>query len=626
MLFGTRNAQTVFDKITQRNSCLRNLISSSYSTTTSCCESIEYEEPTDIFRKTNNVISWTAKISTLLRKNQPKEAIGLFKAMLFDDQKPNFVTLLSIIRAYGARGSQDGKRVVHGYVIKMGFEREVPVLTAILGFYSNFGMAEVWKLFDQIPNKDVVVWTSMIVSCTKNDNSREAIEVFRRMKCCGVEPNFVTVVSVLPACAHLGQLRLGKEIHGFIMKNMLHSLINIQNSLVDMYAKCGDLESSFRVFDGTWNKELITWRIIIRGCIDNGCPRKGLDIFLKMLLSCSGSDEVVLQDVIAAASLAEELKFGLGCHVYAAKAGFLAFVSVGTALLQMYGKYGELQSAWKLLNELSEKDNIAWNAMISVYAQEGQPQNALNVLKQMVSQNEKPDEVSFVSLLKACSATGDQALGESFHGYVIKAGYTSNAYLASALIDLYCKLGKIEEGEALFNEISTKDLICWSSMITGYGSNGFAYEALETFSKMLDCGIKPNDIAFLSVLSASSRGGLKNESFKLFNTMQQKFGLRPKLAHYACMVDLLCRHGNIKEALDFVKNMPLEADKRIWGAILAGCRTRQEGSIEVAEYAVERLSTLDPGNPRYYLTLLYLYSKEGTCEEEKSLQKLANQK
>uniref|UniRef100_A0A2P2INC6 Pentatricopeptide repeat-containing protein n=1 Tax=Rhizophora mucronata TaxID=61149 RepID=A0A2P2INC6_RHIMU len=128
--------------------------------------------------------------------------------MLLNDQKPNFVTTLTVIRALGAFSSHYSIRVAHGYVIKMGFEQEVPVLTALLRFYSMFDMEVVWELFHQIPNKDVVVWSAMVSGCAKNEKYEEAIDLFRMMQSHGVEPNFVSVVSVLPACAGLGNCRL----------------------------------------------------------------------------------------------------------------------------------------------------------------------------------------------------------------------------------------------------------------------------------------------------------------------------------------------------------------------------------------------------------------------------------
>lgn len=624
MIYLSHNALRVFEKITHRHVCLRNFIFAlNYSSLRN--NYAYYEDPVEFYAQRENVVSWTSKISGLVRKNQPNEAVGLFKKMLWNEERPNYVTVLSVIRAVGALEWEDTLLVVHALGIKMGFASEVSVQTALLGCYSVYDMGIVWKLFHQIPSKDVVSWSAMVSACVRNGQYSEALKFFRDMQCHGVQPNHVTIVSILSAFADLGVLSLGKEIHGFSIKRVFYCLRNVQNSLVDMYAKCRNLEASIRVFKDILKKDIISWRTIIRGCIENECPKKALYIFLKMRLSCFELNETIIRDTVVASSHAEENKFGLAFHCYTLKSGFLAFVSVGTALMQMYIKFGEEESARTIFDPLNHKDLIAWSAMISAYAQGRNPHNALDTFKQMQSMNEKPNEITFVSLLQACSSMGSQELGESIHAHVIKAGYSLNAYLTSAFIDLYCKFGRIKQGKALFDELPTKDLICWSSMIRGYGMNGCGTEALKTFSSMLDCGVKPNDIVFISVLSACSQCGLENEGWSWFHSMEAKYGITPKLPHYACMVDLLSRHGNIRAALEFVREMPVEPDKRIWGVLLARCRSTCR-PIEIAEFVVERLVSLDPQNTSHYVILSDLYAEQGRWEDVERLAKLVSKK
>ncbi|KAK9273090.1 hypothetical protein L1049_017897 [Liquidambar formosana] len=162
-------------------------------------------------------------------------------------------------------------------------------------------------------------------------------------------------------------------------------------------------------------------------------------------------------------------------------------------------------------------------------------------------------------------------------------------------------------------------------MINGYGLNGYGTEALKTFADMLHCGIKPNEIVFISVLSACSHCGLEYEGWSWFYSMEEKYGVPPKLAHYACMVDLLSRQGNIEEALEFVNKMPVEPDKRIWGALLAGCRLTP-GSIEIAELVADRLVGLDPQNTSYYVILSNLYADQGRWGDVERLRKLLDER
>ncbi|KAL3536819.1 hypothetical protein ACH5RR_000185 [Cinchona calisaya] len=570
-----------------------------------------------------NVVSWTAGISNLVRQNQPEKAIGLFKTMLMSEQKPNYVTVLSVLRAIGQMVSPNTAKIIHALAVKSGFDSEVSVVTAVVGVYSGCKMEGVRKLFDQTLNKDVVLWSAMVSACVKNEEYVEALEFLRKMQICGVQPNHVSIVTILPACANLGALLLGKEIHGFSIKRVFYSHINVQNSLVDMYAKCRNFNYSVLVFRRMQKKDLISWRSMICGCVENECPEKTLVLFSQMRSRGIEFDVSIIRELVVASSQLKEIKEGVSLHGLVLKLGYIEIVSMATALLQMYAEFGEVRSAGILFDYLKKKDLIAWSAMISAYVKNEQPLNAFQVYRQMLSAGEKPNEVTFVSLLQSCSSMAVQEIGESIHAHLTKAGFMSNAFLTSALIDLYCKFGRTRQGKALFDENPTRDLICWSSMINGYGINGFGEEALECFSNMLHCGITPNDVVFISVLAACSHCGLEYEGWNWFYAMEEKYGLTPKLAHYACMVDILGRQGNVEEAFEFVNNMPIDPDKRIWGAILAGCR-QTCGSPEISEIAARQLLSLDPKNASYHVILSNLYAEQGRWNDVARLRELVD--
>ncbi|XP_010255652.1 PREDICTED: pentatricopeptide repeat-containing protein At1g11290, chloroplastic-like [Nelumbo nucifera] len=545
--------------------------------------------------------------------------------MLQNDQRPNYVTVLSLIRAVGTLGSEDMIRGIHGFVIKLGFEIELSIVTALLGLYSLHDMVIARQLFDPIPVKDLVLWSAMVTACSKNRQFVEAIEIFRKMQYAGVEPNHVSIVSILPACGNLGALSLGKEIHGYSFKRVFSSLTNVQNSLVDMYAKCRNLEVSVLIFNRIVHKDIVSWNTIICGFIENGFPRKALNLFINMVSSCVKPNEITVRNVLVACSQSEQFKFGLGLHCFVLKSGLLAFVSIGTSLLRMYADFGKVGLAAVLFTHLHHKDLIAWSAMIAIYSRAGYSICAVDTFKQMQLANMKPNKITLVSLVQACASLGAQEPGKSIHAHVIRVGYSSNGYIMSALIDFYCKFGKLSEGKTLFDRLPTKDLICWSSMIHGYGINGCGIEALDTFSKMLQCGTKPNDIVFISVLSACAHCGLIDEGWGWFSSMEEKYGITPTLPHYACMVDLLSRRGYIEEALQFVYRMPVEPDANIWGALLSGCRSSQ-GPIEVVEFAAKRLLSLDPQNTSYHVILSNLYAEHGRWRDAERLWGLVKEK
>ncbi|GLT79640.1 hypothetical protein SLA2020_511220 [Shorea laevis] len=267
MYFPSPNAQKLFAKITQRKISTR--ITASLSCATLLDKNAYFEDPVEYYAQKNHVITWTTKLSNLVRNKQQEEAIAFFKTMLMSDQRPNFVTMLSLIKAFGALNWEVLITMVHGMVVKMGFGLHPLVLTALLGLYSGYDTGVVCRLFDQIPNKDVVLWSTMVAACVKNGHYLEAVGFFREMQLFGLEPNHVSVVSTLPSCSIIGSLSLGREIHGFEIKRMFYHHINVQNSFVDMYARCRSLEAAVQVFERMLEKDLVSWRTVIRGCIKN---------------------------------------------------------------------------------------------------------------------------------------------------------------------------------------------------------------------------------------------------------------------------------------------------------------------------------------------------------------------
>ncbi|PHT40815.1 hypothetical protein CQW23_19669 [Capsicum baccatum] len=309
-----------------------------------------------------------------------------------------------------------------------------------------------------------------------------------------------------------------------------------------MYAKCGSLKASVTVFRGIEKKDLVSWRTMIHGCVENDHLSEALSLFSEMRYCCFEPDEGVIREVIGALSQLNEIKIGECFLSFVLKQGYLGCVSVVTALVHMFGGFGDIESARSLFDRLKPKDLIAWSTMIAAYAQNECPSNALDIYRQMQSANEKPNEIIYVSLIQACSSTASEEIGEGIHGQVIKSGNTSNAFLISSLIDMYCRFGRISQGEAIFSECPNRDLICWSSMINGYGINGHGNEALQCFLNMLNSGIKPNDVVFVSVLSTCSHCGLEYEGWNWFHAMKERYGVTPKLAR---LLSLIREYGEL---------------------------------------------------------------------------------
>lgn len=229
----------------------------------------------------------------------------------------------------------------------------------------------------------------------------------------------------------------------------------------------------------------------------------------------------------------------------------------------------------------------------------------------------EPDGVTMACILPACASLAALERGREIHGYIVRHGISADRNVANAIVDMYVKCGVLVLAHSLFDMIPAKDLISWTIMIAGYGMHGFGCDAIATFNDMRQAGIEPDEVSSISVLYACSHSGLVDEGWRFFNMMRYECNIEPKLEHYACMVDLLSRTGNLSEAYRFIEMMPVAPDATIWGSLLCGCRIHHE--VQLAEKVAEHVFELEPDNTGYYVLLANVYAEAEKWEEVKKL-------
>ncbi|KAJ3672588.1 hypothetical protein LUZ60_007309 [Juncus effusus] len=191
------------------------------------------------------------------------------------------------------------------------------------------------------------------------------------------------------------------------------------------------------------------------------------------------------------------------------------------------------------------------------------------------------DSKTLVSVLNACTNLGALDLGRWVHVYMIRLGFKPDGFLGNALVDLYSKCGIINHAQQVFDEMIHRDVFTYTSLILGLAMHGKGNKALNLFNEMLSVGIKPSEVTFIGVLNACSHAGLVKEGLSYFDNMLSKYGVKPKLEHYGCVVDMLGRAGYLNEAEKFINEMPIEPDLFIWGSLLAACKTHR--NVEMGE-------------------------------------------
>ncbi|XWS30564.1 hypothetical protein CRYUN_Cryun24cG0129500 [Craigia yunnanensis] len=260
-----------------------------------------------------------------------------------------------------------------------------------------------------------------------------------------------------------------------------------------------------------------------------------------------------------------------------------------------------------------ENDEIFWNSMISVYAQNEFSNEALEVFYGMVRDNNvNYNAITLSAALLACVHSGALQAGKCIHDQVIKMGLEDNVIVGTCIIDMYCKCGRDEMARKAFSCMKEKNVRSWTALIAGYGMHGRAKEALEVFYKMIRAGVNPNYITFVSVLAACSHADLVQEGWHWFDAMKDEFNVEPGVEHYGCMVDLLGQAGYLSHAYNLIKQMKVTPDFVIWGSLLAACRIHK--NVELAEISANKLFELDSSNCGYYILLSNIYAAVGRWE------------
>ncbi|XP_010436224.1 PREDICTED: pentatricopeptide repeat-containing protein ELI1, chloroplastic-like [Camelina sativa] len=297
-----------------------------------------------------------------------------------------------------------------------------------------------------------------------------------------------------------------------------------------------------------------------------------------------------------------------------------------TAMVTCYAKQGNVEAARALFDRMCERDIVSWNVMIDGYAQHGFPSDALMLFQKLLADGtSKPDEITVVATLSACSQIGALETGRWIHVFVKNDRIRLNVKVSTALIDMYSKCGSLEEASLVFNETPRKDIVAWNAMIAGYAMHGYSQEALKLFDEMqVVTGLQPTDITFIGTLQACAHGGLVNEGVRLFESMGQEYGIKPKIEHYGCLVSLLGRAGQLKRAYQIIKNMKIEADSVLWSSVLGSCKLHGDFVLgkEIAEYLIGQNIT----NSGIYVLLSNIYASADDYEGVVKVRNLMKEK
>ncbi|CAI0448816.1 unnamed protein product [Linum tenue] len=474
---------------------------------------------------------------------------------------------------------------------------------------------------------------------------------------------------LLELCAKSRASSLGRQVHAHVLKFGVATpeSVFLSTKLVFMYGKCGYVCDSQKVFDKMSDRTIFTWNAMMGAYVSNGKNLEALELYRQIRVSGSPLDSRTFPCALKACGALGDRHSGFEMHGLAIKCGCASVAFVANAMVAMYAKCKDLDSARKLFERMNGgDDDVLWNSMISAYSETLQYWEALVIFKKMRMVGVSPSTYTFVAALQACQGSSSSILGREIHAATLRshqfldvifnlleakdnitwnsmlAGFIQNGLFAEALqcfhdfqdsdrmlqntlVDVYGECGQVDHAARMFELIEDKDAISWTSMISSCINNGYAVEALEVFHR------NKNLVTWTTMITAYGIHGHGKKAVELFgriedrnlipdhitflallyacsHSMKCKYQLEPWQEHYVCLVDLLGRVNRLEEAYQFVKNMAVEPAAEVWCALLGACRVHS--NEELGEKVAKKLLELNPKNPGNHVLVSNLFAAE----------------
>ncbi|GAB2274376.1 hypothetical protein Dimus_009139 [Dionaea muscipula] len=688
----------VFDSMLRRDVFSWNAMLGSF------CAANDLEDAYKLFDKMpeRNVVSWNSMISAFVKNGDDLMALDFYTAMIWEGFLPTRFTLASVLSACGALLDAGLGRLCHGLAVKIGIDRNIYVSNALLSMYSKCRCVEdAVKAFAGLEEPNEVSFTAMMGSLAEAEKVEEALEMFKLMhRTRRICIDAVSLSSILGVCARGGigesdfsdandrpSVRLhGQLIHSLSVKLGFESDFHLSNSMLDMYAKNGDMANAETLFHRLSVPSTVSWNIMIAGYgqiyrIDKaaelmermiccgcepdevtfinllfGCIRAGdivvgrqvfdrmtcpsltswnamlsgysqvenhdqvIMLFREMQLRNIKPDKTTLVVVLGSCAAMELLDFGKQVHAVSQKFELHGNLYVGSALISLYSKSRKMETALFIFHSLPELDIACWNSIIAGFSFNHLHEEAVVFFNLMRRKDVFPNEFSYATLLSCCAGQSLPSQGRQIHAQIVKDGYMDNIFVGSALIDMYCKCGGVDEARHIFDSMPSRNTVPWNEMIHGYAQNGRGDEAVRLYNDMIKSGEEPDDITFVSVLTSCSHSGLVDEGLKIFKSISVVYKVEPLLDHCTCIIDALGRAGRLHEAETLITKMPYKDDPVIWEVLLSSCRVHTD--VPVARRAAGILFSINPQNPTPYVLLANVYSSMGRWDDATAVREL----
>ncbi|XP_038887929.1 pentatricopeptide repeat-containing protein At1g31920 [Benincasa hispida] len=401
-----------------------------------------------------------------------------------------------------------------------------------------------------------------------------------------------------------------KQVHVQILKLGLFLDSFCSSSLLATCAlsEWNSMDYACSIFQQLDEPTTFHFNTMIRGCVNNMNYENAIYLYNSMLQREVEPDNFTYPVVLKACARSAAIEEGMQIHGHVFKLGMEDDVFVQNSLINMYGKCQNIERSCAIFRRMEQKSVASWSAVIAAHASLGLWWECLMLFEYMNREGcWRAEESILVTVVSACTHLGALHLGRCAHGSLLKNITELNVAVMTSLMDMYVKCGSLQKGLRLFRNMTKKNQLSYSVIISGLGLHGHGRQALKIFSEMVEEGLEPDDVTYVGVLSACSHSGLVDEGLNLFNRMKFEHRIEPTMQHYGCVVDLKGRAGLLEEAFELVQSMPIKANDVVWRSLLSACKIHD--NLKLGEIAAENLFRMSSHNPSDYLVLSNMYAR-----------------
>lgn len=532
----------------------------------------------------------------------------LFRPNFFASPHQDPIKLLKV--AADAKNLKFG-RIIHAHlIINNHAHRDCKVnqLNSLINLYVKCDEVLIARqMFDSMPRRNVVSWSALMAGYRQNGSPLEVFELFKKMVVKdNIFPNEYVIATVISSCDSQMYVE-GRQCHGYALKSGLELHQYVKNALIQMYSKCSDVRAALQILYTVPGYDIFCYNLVMSGLLQHTHMGEAVEILKLMISEGIEWNNATYVTIFRLCASLKDLKLGEQVHAQMLKSDIDHDVYIGSSIIDMYGKCGNVLSGIACFDQLQSRNVVSWTSMMAAYFQNGYFEEALDLFSKMEIDHIPPNEYTLAVLLNSAAGLSALSLGDQLHARAEKSGLKGNVIVGNALIIMYSKSGDILAAQRVFSNMPCCDSITWNAIITGHSHHGLGKEALSMFQGMLATRECPNYVTFIGVLSACAHLSLVDEGLYYLNHLMKQFGIVPGLEHYTCIVGLLSRSGRLDEAENFMKSNQINWDVVSWRTLLNACyvhRNYDKGK-QIAEYLLQ----LEPEDVGTYILLSNMHAR-----------------